>query len=107
MNVTGIQAGVYSPQWSPPNPETGPESNPIQDNVTISFQGAEKSKQDSTRKPEIDELVMKPSPVTAEERLSQVISPEQMKDLLSMIVRSRFSASDKGSNTGHRFDQKG
>jgi len=34
-----------------------------------------------------EELVMKPSPLTLEERMAQVISAEQVRDLLSLIAR--------------------
>lgn len=47
-----------------------------------------------------EELVMKPSPVSFEERMNQVISPEQMKNLLSMMVRSRMSE----TTTDHKID---
>ncbi|EMJ96187.1 hypothetical protein LEP1GSC193_2099 [Leptospira alstonii serovar Pingchang str. 80-412] len=43
---------------------------------------------------------MKPSPVSFEERMNQVISPEQMKNLLSMMIRSRMSE----NSTDHKID---
>ncbi|MCC6274694.1 MAG: hypothetical protein IT569_02445 [Leptospiraceae bacterium] len=36
----------------------------------------------------LDSLVLKPSPVSIEERLDQVISFEEMKNLLSMMAKS-------------------
>ncbi len=107
MNVTNVQAGFYSPYWSPPVPEPKKEQDQAQDNVTISFDGLEKSQSGTIKKPGPEELVMKPTPISAEERMSQVISPEQMKDLLSMIVRSRFSSQNEGKIGVHRFDLKG
>ncbi|EQA43564.1 hypothetical protein LEP1GSC050_1435 [Leptospira broomii serovar Hurstbridge str. 5399] len=105
MNVNGIQTGgAYSPQWSPPVKEVGKEEILATDLIRLGFQ---KNEDIGLKEPKPEELVMKPSPVSAEERMSQVISPEQMKDLLSMIVHSRFSANSSGAKLGQRFDQKG
>ncbi|MFB5651627.1 hypothetical protein ACE5IS_13325 [Leptospira wolffii] len=107
MNVTNIQTGTYSPQWSPPAQEPVKESEQTLDHVTISFDGMERARTKSIKRPELEDLVMKPTPLTTEERLSQVISPEQMKDLLSMIVRSKFNSTVEEGKTGHKFDRKG
>ncbi|RHX86612.1 hypothetical protein [Leptospira stimsonii] len=91
MNVTGLTLPTFSFSWPQPvkeatqeNKETNnQEKESVPENVPL--QKAEKNE----IKPE--ELVMKPSPVSFEERMNQVISPEQMKNLLSMMVRSRMS----------------
>lgn len=52
--------------------------------------------------PNWETLVMKPSPISLEERMSQVISPEQVKDLLALIAR--FPVEDKIAE--HNLDVK-
>ncbi|TGK14728.1 hypothetical protein EHO61_16795 [Leptospira fluminis] len=106
MNVNGIQnGGKYSPQWFPPPKETDRTEIRSLDSVEL---GNSKIESGSKGKlPEPEELVMKPSPVSTEERMSQVISPEQMKDLLSMIVSSRFSRETNESKPVRKIDQKG
>ncbi|TGJ99249.1 hypothetical protein EHO59_15335 [Leptospira semungkisensis] len=107
MNVNGIQSGSYpTSTWSPPVKEPKQELEQTQGD-TLDIHSLDKQLEKIGNKPSPDELVMKPSPVSAEERMSQVISPEQMKDLLSMIVSSRFSSSPKGKIEGKKIDLKG
>ncbi|EMY77651.1 hypothetical protein LEP1GSC060_1188 [Leptospira weilii serovar Ranarum str. ICFT] len=87
MNVTGFTIQPFS--WLQFRKEAEPIStgtNRQEKDVKIS---ESKTKPENEIKPE--KLVMKPSPVSFEERMNQVISPEQMKNLLSMMVRSRMS----------------
>ncbi|MBW0434715.1 hypothetical protein HGB47_13930 [Leptospira yasudae] len=103
MNVTGLTIQPFSFSW-PQADKRSIESESLQSEPIAAIEkrieekavvasesirqkrfGAEKNEV----KPE--ELVMKPSPVSFEERMNQVISPEQMKNLLSMMVRSRMS----------------
>ncbi|TGK13844.1 hypothetical protein EHO60_00345 [Leptospira fletcheri] len=105
MNVNGMQnGGKYFPQWSPPPKETDRTEIRSLDPVELRNSKIESGKK---KLPEPEELVMKPSPVSTEERMSQVISPEQMKDLLSMIVSSRFSRESNESMPVRKIDQKG
>ncbi|TGK04093.1 hypothetical protein EHQ53_02805 [Leptospira langatensis] len=107
MNVNGIQPGSYpTVAWSPPAKEPKLEIEPIAVD-TLAIQSLEKKLEKTGKNPSPDDLVMRPSPVSAEERMSQVISPEQMKDLLSMIVSSRFSSSPKGKMESKKIDLKG
>ena len=46
---------------------------------------------------EPDKLVMKPSPVLPEDRMKQVISPELMKGLLSLVIPGNHSANNEHS----------
>ncbi|MCU0825158.1 MAG: hypothetical protein MUF77_11010 [Leptospira sp.] len=47
------------------------------------------SKLEKTSKdPKPEDLVMKHSPVSLEEKMEQIISPEEVKDLLSLVTRS-------------------
>ncbi|TGL59581.1 hypothetical protein [Leptospira sarikeiensis] len=105
MNVNGIHSGQYPATWSPVQREIKPELEPIGD--TLEIKGNEFGGIQLKNQKKADELVMKPSPVSAEERMSQVISPEQMKDLLSMIVSSRFSSSPEAKTGRGKIDLKG
>ncbi|MBM9578692.1 hypothetical protein JWG45_16215 [Leptospira sp. 201903070] len=99
MNVTGLTIPTFSFSWPQPVKEANHENKetmPEKESVPNSFPTSEKEKNEI--KPE--ELVMKPSPVSFEERMNQVISPEQMKNLLSMMVRSRMS----DDSTAHKID---
>ncbi|TGM59955.1 hypothetical protein [Leptospira adleri] len=93
MNVTGLTIPTFSFSWPQPVKEANQENRGTNTNtqekesVSVSFPPSKAEKNEI--KPE--ELVMKPSPVSFEERMNQVISPEQMKNLLSMMVRSRMS----------------
>lgn len=105
MNVNGIQSGQYPATWSPVQKEMKPEIEPVGD--VLEIQGVDRKGIKLKNEPKGDELVMKPTPVSAEERLSQVISPEQMKDLLSMIVSSRFSSFSETKTGRGKIDLKG
>lgn len=105
MNINGIHSGQYPATWSPVQKETKPELEPIGD--VLEIQGADWKGIKLKNELGADELVMKPSPVSAEERMSQVISPEQMKDLLSMIVSSRFSSFSETKTGRGKIDLKG
>lgn len=105
MNVNGIHSGQYPATWSPVQREIKPEQEPTGDVLDIQTPDWKGIK--LKNEPKADELVMKPSPVSAEERMSQVISPEQMKDLLSMIVSSRFSSLSETKTGRGKIDLKG
>ncbi|MBM9501790.1 hypothetical protein JWG44_16155 [Leptospira sp. 201903071] len=88
MNVTGMTIQPFSFSWAQPVKEGNKEPIILEkESNPNSFPAPNTEKNEI--KPE--ELVMKPSPVSFEERMNQVISPEQMKNLLSMMVRSRMS----------------
>ncbi|PJZ26174.1 hypothetical protein CH352_06235 [Leptospira hartskeerlii] len=105
MNVNGIHSGQYPVTWSPVQKEVKPEQEQVGD--VLEIQTADRKGIKLKNEHGADELVMKPSPVSAEERLSQVISPEQMKDLLSMIVSSRFSSVSEMKTGRGKIDLKG
>ncbi|TGK02312.1 hypothetical protein EHO58_16870 [Leptospira selangorensis] len=105
MNVNGIHSGQYPVTWSPVQRETKPELESVGD--VLDIQAPDWKGIKLKNEPKGDELVMKPTPVSAEERLSQVISPEQMKDLLSMIVSSRFSSVSETKTGRGKIDLKG
>ncbi|EMO90129.1 hypothetical protein [Leptospira noguchii] len=92
MNIGGFTIQPFLSYWFQFNKETKPvvsETQTQEENVEVSISVTTPSAKINKIKPE--ELVMKPSPVSFEERMNQVISPEQMKNLLSMMTRSRMS----------------
>ncbi|ASV11628.1 MULTISPECIES: hypothetical protein [Leptospira] len=96
MNTTGITIQSFSFSWPQLSKETQTQEKDIK--VPESIPRIKPKSTVNEIKPE--ELVMKPSPISFEERMNQVISPEQMKDLLSMMMRSRMSETD------HKIDVK-
>jgi hypothetical protein len=52
-------------------------------------------------KVDIERLVMKPSPIPLEQRMDMVISKDEVKDLLSMMVHMPVPKRD---NTAHKVD---
>ncbi|WP_016751922.1 hypothetical protein [Leptospira kirschneri] len=86
MNIRGLTIQPFLSYWFQFNKETEPvvSETQIQEENSI-------SETTPINKIKPEELVMKPSPVSFEERMNQVISPEQMKNLLSMMTRSRMS----------------
>lgn len=89
MNIRGLTIQPFLSYWFQFNKETEPvvSETQIQEENSIS----ETTPSTKINKIKSEELVMKPSPVSFEERMNQVISPEQMKNLLSMMTRSRMS----------------
>ncbi|AOP34000.1 hypothetical protein A0128_09210 [Leptospira tipperaryensis] len=100
MNVTGLTIPTFSFSWPQPVKEASHENREtiIQEKDSVSEFVPQSKTEKNKIKPE--ELVMKPSPVSFEERMNQVISPEQMKNLLSMMVRSRMS----DDSSAHKID---
>ncbi|EJO70363.1 MULTISPECIES: hypothetical protein [Leptospira] len=89
MNIRGLTIQPFLSYWFQFNKETEPVVSETQIQEENSISETTPSTKINKIKPE--ELVMKPSPVSFEERMNQVISPEQMKNLLSMMTRSRMS----------------
>ncbi|MDZ4724850.1 MAG: hypothetical protein SH817_01740 [Leptospira sp.] len=97
-SLTGIAQGAV-PQILPsqPSKQNGDQGHqaPLEDKeLSLPSLKAEKEKElekkkekeySSAIKPE--DLVLKPSPTTLEERLNQIISAEEVKDILSMVTR--------------------
>ncbi|MDF3821666.1 hypothetical protein P3G55_17310 [Leptospira sp. 96542] len=48
----------------------------------------EKTRSKEKEKVKPEDLVLKPTPIPLEERMNQIISPEEVKDLLSLITRT-------------------
>ncbi|AXX15835.1 MULTISPECIES: hypothetical protein [Leptospira] len=100
MNVTGITIQSFSlPQFSK---EAEPGTQLQEKDAKISESISRTKPKSTVNEIKPEELVMKPSPISLEERMNQVISPEQMKNLLSMMVRSRMSENP----ADHKIDVK-
>jgi len=110
MNVTNIQQYLNSAAFMPKQGLPGQDVD-IQNNQTkkdekveeihanIKLPGTKKEEAESKKdKLKLEDLVMKPSPISLEERMSQVISPEQVKDLLTLIARFPVQKEDDKHN---------
>ncbi|MCW7481272.1 hypothetical protein [Leptospira kanakyensis] len=91
MNTINIQGNSHL-TVPPPLPtqtgkqsEDGKESLPEKSQVARANKNVEKE-QETKVKPE--DLVLKPTPASLEEKLNQIISPEEVKDLLSLVTRT-------------------
>ncbi|PJZ86536.1 hypothetical protein [Leptospira harrisiae] len=61
----------------------------------------EKAETDLETKVKPEDLVLKPTPASLEEKLNQIISPEEVKDLLSLVTRTPLP-----SLKSHKVDTK-
>ncbi|WP_411823208.1 hypothetical protein [Leptospira sp. 'Mane'] len=90
MNITPVPAAV--PQILPSHlgKQSGEDGPPVPKEKNLSLVADEKKdkKEDQIPEVKLDDLLMKPTPLPLEERLSQIISVEEVKDLLSLITRS-------------------
>ncbi|XDD47558.1 hypothetical protein AB3N60_05585 [Leptospira sp. WS39.C2] len=104
MNTINIQGnpGQSIPPTLPTHTgkqsEEGKESFPKKTN-TEQTPVVDKSKMESKVKPE--DLVLKPTPASLEEKLNQIISPEEVKDLLSLVTRTPLAEPNN-----HKVDTK-
>ncbi len=95
MTVTNISTSSFTP-W--PNPhKNDSEGLPNTETAEKDLRIPEMVEANATNQNEIslDSLVLKPSPVSLEERMDQVISFEEMKNLLSMMAKTSKSNSVK------------
>jgi hypothetical protein len=114
MNISNIQSYIPNGNLVVKQPASGSEGSEILSGdikvpgsqpVELKLPGSKKSENNSDKSEKgksWEELVMKPSPISLEERLEQVISAEQVKDLLSLITR--FPIKDQESK--HNLDVK-
>lgn len=104
MNTINIQGnpGLSIPPTLPTQTgkqsEEGKESFPKKTNNEVAGNEA-KAKSESKVKPE--DLVLKPTPASLEEKLNQIISPEEVKDLLSLVTRTPLP-----ETKSHKVDTK-
>ncbi|TGK47047.1 hypothetical protein [Leptospira bouyouniensis] len=104
MNTINIQGnpGLSIPPTMPTQTgkqsEEGKESFPKKTNKEEA-PNVVNSKSELKVKPE--DLVLKPTPASLEEKLNQIISPEEVKDLLSLVTRTPLSDSKN-----HKVDTK-
>ena len=110
MNVTNIQqylnSAAFMPKQGVPGQDVAQPDQPekrIEDKEAIQAElklpGSKKDESELKKdRLKLEDLVMKPSPISLEERMSQVISPEQVKDLLSLITRFPVQKPDAKHN---------
>ena len=110
MNVTNIQQYLNSAAFMPKSGLPGQEVDiPVVESkkdekaeeihANLKLPGSKKEEADSKKeKLKLEDLVMKPSPISLEDRMSQVISAEQVKDLLSLIARFPVQKEDDKPN---------
>jgi hypothetical protein len=111
MNITsftGVAPGV-NPQFQPSQPakhngQEGAET-PFSEkdrNNTIRKIELEKEKEnEKTAKIKAEDLIIKPSKATLEERLNQIISEEDVKDILSLVTGAPLQKDED-----HKIDVK-
>ncbi|MCC5815348.1 MAG: hypothetical protein JJT78_11365 [Leptospira sp.] len=114
MNISNVQQYLNAGSFANRNVQTevipilvgNPKNVEIDTEVKlkeIPLPGSKKEEKEAQEKESNwENLVMKPSPISLEERMSQVISPEQVKDLLALIAR--FPVEDKAAE--HNLDVK-
>ncbi len=87
--ASGSTQQILPSQPSKQNGEEGKNmSSPEKERAQIlKIKDAEAEKEKAKEKvAKIDDLILKPSPTTLEERLNQVISEEEVKDILSLVT---------------------
>jgi hypothetical protein len=114
MNISNVQQYLNVGSFANRNVQTevnptlvgNPKNVEIDTEVKVKelpLPGSKKEEKDTAEKESNwEKLVMKPTPISLEERMSQVISPEQVRDLLSLIAR--FPVEDKAVE--HSLDVK-
>ncbi|WCL51428.1 hypothetical protein [Leptospira sp. GIMC2001] len=116
MNISNSQQYINAAAFMPKLPSSGSETElnlrPAKDKEKteelkvneLRLPGSKKSEDENehedpkAKMKALDDLVMKPSPLSLEERMSQVISPEQVRDLLSLIARFPVQSKDEKHN---------
>ncbi|TGM53788.1 hypothetical protein [Leptospira vanthielii] len=104
MNTINIQGNshVSVPPTIPT--QTGKQSEEGKESLPEKSQNLRQTKKveaerETKLKPE--DLVLKPTPASLEEKLNQIISPEEVKDLLSLVTRTPLP-----SPKSHKVDTK-
>ncbi|TGK84606.1 hypothetical protein EHQ24_06340 [Leptospira noumeaensis] len=91
MNTINIQGNSHLtippqiPTQTGKQSEEGKESLPEKSQL-LRVKKNEEKELETKVKPE--DLVLKPTPASLEEKLNQIISPEEVKDLLSLVTRT-------------------
>ncbi|EOQ88442.1 hypothetical protein LEP1GSC202_2304 [Leptospira yanagawae serovar Saopaulo str. Sao Paulo = ATCC 700523] len=104
MNTINTQGNFHQsipptlPTQTGKQSEDGKDSLPHKSNQDVTNQ-VSKLKSEPKVKPE--DLVLKPTPASLEEKLNQIISPEEVKDLLSLVTRTPLPESKS-----HKVDTK-
>ncbi|TGL33555.1 hypothetical protein [Leptospira perdikensis] len=104
MNTINIQGNSHAsippqvPTQTGKQSEEGNESLPERFPVVRTNKKVEAEKETKINP---EDLVLKPTPASLEEKLNQIISPEEVKDLLSLVTRTPLP-----SPKSHKVDTK-
>ncbi|MCW7489523.1 hypothetical protein [Leptospira meyeri] len=102
MNTINIQGNSHAPLPPTIPTQTGKQSEEGNESFkekAPKVRTVTKVEADPKIKPE--DLVLKPTPASLEEKLNQIISPEEVKDLLSLVTRTPLP-----SPKNHKVDTK-
>ncbi len=91
LQISNIQSGSMPTtpmSWKPQEEIGNNKANPNDTVPKTEIALDKKQKEEAKEKVNLEDLLMKPTPLPLEERLNQVISPEEVKDLLSLITRA-------------------
>ncbi|MBM9592210.1 hypothetical protein JWG41_17330 [Leptospira sp. 201903075] len=104
MNTINIQGNSHTsvpptiPTQTGKQSEEGNESLPEK---SQNLRATKKAEAEREAKVKPEDLVLKPTPASLEEKLNQIISAEEVKDLLSLVTRTPLP-----SPKSHRVDTK-
>ncbi|MCG6142898.1 hypothetical protein [Leptospira bandrabouensis] len=88
MNTINIQGNSHIPPTIPT--QTGKQSEEGNESFPEKSPNPRITKLEKEKESKIqpEDLVLKPTPASLEEKLNQIISPEEVKDLLSLVTRT-------------------
>lgn len=86
MNTINIQGNSHIPPTIPT--QTGKQSEEGNESFPEKSPNPRITKLEKESKIQPEDLVLKPTPASLEEKLNQIISPEEVKDLLSLVTRT-------------------
>lgn len=100
MNTINIQGNSHIPPTIPT--QTGKQSEEGKESFPEKAPKARMvTKVEANPEIKPEDLVLKPTPASLEEKLNQIISPEEVKDLLSLVTRTPLP-----SPKNHKVDTK-
>lgn len=104
MNTINIQGNSHTSVPPTIPTQTGKQSEEGNESLSEKSQNlraTKKAEAEREAKVKPEDLVLKPTPASLEEKLNQIISAEEVKDLLSLVTRTPLP-----SPKSHRVDTK-
>ncbi|XDD55274.1 hypothetical protein AB3N62_05525 [Leptospira sp. WS4.C2] len=104
MNTINIQGNSHISVPPTIPTQTGKQSEEGKESLPEKLQNMRATNQvekEIEKKVKPEDLVLKPTPPSLEEKLNQIISPEEVKDLLSLVTRTPLP-----SPKSHKVDTK-